>query len=784
MSDTTGITRQNLEQRIARALMPPAFEGQRQWLAADPYVARHLAAHAVDAAILDELLVDPGFLAVAEPDQLIPLLNTMAKGKAGAIARVYWRALPLLREARPPDRASILQLTAELEEPEVARLLRTPLSSSVAIWADWSPTALHRVLQGHQDEVRAVAIGSIDKRPVIASGSRDGSVRLWDVGAAAPRAIMRGHRGWVTAVAIGEVDGRPIVVSGGQDGAARVWDAHTGQCTRASVGRAHPVSCIAIADGSSGPVVVVSRERTPLVTIWDARADKKRPSVDLQDWSPFSVFEQHEQVLTLGSVGGKPAIVFNRTANSLIVWSIEDKKPLNKIEGANARTAALGTIDGVPVVVTAGNSGAPSVWGSGGELIRSLGPRGVELKSLAIADSGQESVIIAAAWNRDTVICWDALTGKFLAELSGHTGQIRSLAARVVAGHLVVASGSDDHTVRMWDARNIRSVERTATGVKDQVVNLAADSHHGRSLVISKGITGRLTMRDGESGKSLRSVEGLTSSLRHLALGGPRHRPLIIDAKPYGPVRIWDASTLEPAKLLPRPRGLAAVAVGDVGDDPVLAVASRYRISIWRGWPLEQTAIAEMDAGWLARLLRIGQTTTVAVAEVGKSLALATGNSRAQVRLWDPRTGNQLALLQDGKIQQTMLMRGGVRRSVLAFGMFDDQAAVISVWSGAAAAWQARPDYQPLFTRIDADKDWMPVAIGGVGGRPAVACRHSTTGEIVVRDLWESHVLYHFPFPTSFPVVALDGEGRLVIGEERGLVAIDLAGGQRFHHGG
>ena len=77
--------------------------------------------------------------------------------------------------------------------------------------------------------VWAVAVGELDGRPIVVSGSADGTVRIWDLGTGDPVGVpFTGHTDWVLAVAVGELDGRPIVVSGSKDGNVRVWDLATG----------------------------------------------------------------------------------------------------------------------------------------------------------------------------------------------------------------------------------------------------------------------------------------------------------------------------------------------------------------------------------------------------------------------------------------------------------------------------------------------------------------------------------------------------------------------------
>lgn len=95
---------------------------------------------------------------------------------------------------------------------------------TVLIWnlleADPSPLAL----VGHEDDVEAVAF--LDERTVV-SGSRDWTVRVWDLRTGACR-VLRGHDKDVLSVG-----GDPTtVVSCGDDMTLRVWSRETGACLR------------------------------------------------------------------------------------------------------------------------------------------------------------------------------------------------------------------------------------------------------------------------------------------------------------------------------------------------------------------------------------------------------------------------------------------------------------------------------------------------------------------------------------------------------------------------
>ena len=111
---------------------------------------------------------------------------------------------------------------------------------------------------------RLAALYSIPRAPLLASGSRDGTLRLWEVATGKPAGVLKGHQGSALDAAFSP-DGKQLA-SVGYDRTVRLWDVGT----RAAVAVLPGEEGYRITYSADGRLIAAS-SHDGNVRLWDAQ---------------------------------------------------------------------------------------------------------------------------------------------------------------------------------------------------------------------------------------------------------------------------------------------------------------------------------------------------------------------------------------------------------------------------------------------------------------------------------------------------------------------------------
>jgi WD40 repeat protein len=111
-----------------------------------------------------------------------------------------------------------------------------------------------KILQGHTNRVWSVAFSPTPinlqpdskraKKTVLASGSADRTIKLWNWQTEQCLQTLKGHTSWVWAIAFSP--NSQLLASGSYDQTVRLWEVQTGKCIRVMQGHVAPVTSVVI----------------------------------------------------------------------------------------------------------------------------------------------------------------------------------------------------------------------------------------------------------------------------------------------------------------------------------------------------------------------------------------------------------------------------------------------------------------------------------------------------------------------------------------------------------
>jgi RNA polymerase sigma factor (sigma-70 family) len=504
----------------------------------------------------------------------------------------------------------------------------------------------------HGAEVRRVALSPDGK--LVASTDRDGSNRLWDPATGRELDLAPDLK---TAFVFAAGD--RLLAAVRLPGGYRLTDLATGKAVEPEgldvEGLKQRAEDLDRRETPSldGRVIAVRQDKG--LKLLDAATRKELPALEgvpkEQGWS--AAFSPDAKLL---------AVPYDRPVPEVWLWDVSTRKLLRKLKGKDYHIEhAAFSADGKTLAGADGRG--VTLWDVGtGKLRHDFGQTyGVD--ALAFSPDGKR--LVSGAGYTDAVArVWDPLTGKQTGQLRGHADGIE-VAAYAPDGKLV-ATGSQDGTVRLWDGagREVRRLE-----AQDGMVYAMAFSPDGRT-VAAGGKRKAVHLWDVASGRELRAFDNPGGLTLRLAFS-PDGKALATRDFKDTTIRLWDvAGGKEPRKiegppagcpsLLFTPDGRALVAGGDDGLVHFWDVATGTK----------QRTFGE-PAG---RDGRDGRVLSLAVSPDGR--AVAAGYDGPAVRLWETASGQQraryeghrgavtsLAFSADG----TLLASGGTDRIAMTW---------------------------------------------------------------------------------------------------------------------
>ncbi|KAJ5912894.1 hypothetical protein N7504_001777 [Penicillium tannophilum] len=401
-----------------------------------------------------------------------------------------------------------------------------------------------QILEGHLAEVCSVVF-SPDGR-LLASGSPDGTVRLWNPNTGALVQILEDKSTKVLSVAFSPNCLR--LASGSTDGIVSLWDLSTGAPPQYLEGHSDEVWSVAFSPDSR---LLASGSNDMSLYLWDVATG-----------AIAQMFEGHLGTIHSVAFSLDGRLLASGSFDSIVrLWDLATGTLKQNLEGHSGEVRSVVFSPDGRLLASGSSDGTVRVWDPVAGVLTQCLEDCSDVASLAFSPNSQ----ILASSSLYQVQLWDLATGIDTQTLMGHSDVPISVAFSPISQ--LLATGSLDRTVRLWDLEK----DAFPYNVGGDRIWSVAFSPNGR-LLASGSAKGSVHLWNPTIGTIMQSLKGHSDVVRSVAFS-PDGR-LLASGSHDETVCLWDLATGTLTQIL-RSHSDAVLSVTFSPDSQMMASGSQ-----------------------------------------------------------------------------------------------------------------------------------------------------------------------------------------------------------------
>ncbi|KAF4545350.1 Heterokaryon incompatibility protein [Lasiodiplodia theobromae] len=345
---------------------------------------------------------------------------------------------------------------SSFREPSLIKNAFPWLKNPPKIDREWSHN--FTTFEGHTDWIRSIAV-SPDGR-LVASGSDDSTVCIWDAETGTMQHSLELEAGWVYCVAFSS---QGVVAAGSDDYSVTLWHAATGRKLKhlPDLGGTLNALCFSL-DGTK--LVAAS---SLAVWLWEAQPD------DFDEWAFKLAFREDDSVRSVAFSPDGTKLATGADGGKIRVSDMATCKLLRTFEGHESSVDAVAFSRDGKLLASGASDGTAGIWDANSTTSNreidgeetwgkerrkhTLNPTVGRVNSISFSPDDEGTLLATATDN--AIHIWDTITGERLQVLQSPSSNVRSVAFAPSGEYLV--SGSYDSGVHLWYVTG-RSTEAAA----------------------------------------------------------------------------------------------------------------------------------------------------------------------------------------------------------------------------------------------------------------------------------------------------------------------------------
>ncbi|MFN8489554.1 MAG: protein kinase [Caldilineaceae bacterium] len=291
------------------------------------------------------------------------------------------------------------------------------------------------IFTGHTKTVTSVRLST--DGCLALSGSRDRTLRLWDLESGKCLRVMKGHAAGVTSVCL-SADAR-LALSGSADATLRLWDLASGQCLRVMEGHIQLVTSVNL---STDGRFALSGSGSPL-----GQSDNTLRLWDVASGQCLRIMEGHtDPVLSVCFSADGHYALSGSVDKTLRLWDVETGCCLHIFWGHTNDVNSVCLSADRTIAFSGSDDFTVRQWDvATGQCLCTFTGHNRWVSSVSLSADG----CFALSGSENTVRLWNVKTGQCLRTFEEHAEAVRTV--NLSADSSTFLSGSDDLTIQLWD---------------------------------------------------------------------------------------------------------------------------------------------------------------------------------------------------------------------------------------------------------------------------------------------------------------------------------------------